>query len=1561
MKKLVFAFFILGLNISLFAGQSNNSNFISGPTVAPAATYSTLANSYSSYPNPTAFTDVNILNTVGVMIDHSSLVYQASRLDYTFNLRLTKYNPALTSTVQDISLQVVYDRSDPTAYKDQNIFSFNGNVRIDVQILSIIDNATGNPVSNPADIFMVRTEINIERYYPFTYTAAPSSLVIIPVSGTSLYQYNVSWSPQVGAEEYDIEWTWVNTYTSAYGSFSTAGLFYDFRNNSSRARTSATLFNISNIFDEGVLVVRVRGIGRNPSDWSRQVFGAWSVPLDKAPVNSLPVSTYVTVSAHQAALNWQYSVTYSEEGKKKESVSYFDGTLRSRQSVSKSNTTNEVIVAEIYYDYQGRKGLESLPVPTMDQSPEMRFYPAFNVNNALQAYSRNDFDKDSPDSCDGNTGPFHNSQGAGNYYSQLNALNVATSDDRFNAFLPEANGFPFIRTEYTPDNSGKVRRQGGLGPDHQLGSGHESRYYYGKPLQFELDRLFGNEAGYSRFYKKDMVIDQNGQVNISYKDPAGKVIATALAGDAPDATNELPSFAGAATAVEADLLEKEASGKSETNRLNLEGDALVFNSGYLVTEAGMHTFSYQVTAPAYTDDCLNTGICFDCTYDLTIRITDDCGKVLAERTEYIGSPQLDNSCSVVAYSTTASPLALSLAVGNYQVFKELRINKAALDYYLEEMMDPSQSCFKSKTEFIAEEMAAIDYSGCEVTCDQCVEQLGTRDEYVLRGLGTERDWELAYERCIEPCADESKCQTLFRLMLADVSPGGQYAEWYDTSTARMNTSAFPLSIFNANNYLPDVSSSVAYWKNPVHITYGTGYYRENGTRAAIPIAELQPGVYYPEVTATFSGSDGQLYAYPEHLVKESDFILYWENSWAYSLVLYHPEYCYYEWCGSNDSKNLNNLSSEDFDNILINTDSKSQADYLNIYASPGSINNLLDQDPYFNNGGRGASQKALMAVILNSSDLGYTGYSIFQIAALSSRCPGFYATGTLPSGCTAYGTGTDSNVFNAEWVNFRNLYLAEKLKLQEKAAHAWVRTNCSKGVNTCIGQTSYNPYTDGITGWEFPGILNDATKICSDITSYLYSTKVKRFVAPREMEGMTKAVTDFNLFYLTGQCPEAVHLQSFLNQTAIDGNLLNNVNLEHKLYFPQDLYKRINFANCTTSNGICSTYTAYTYTPTLTGNKLQIQFKDPVTNTFSTCTIELELPTGYNYSQVKVLKDLLPDDLTADPKDFQITAMVDHDGNVTTPLRDIVLHGKSCFEISGCAFETDCQPNDFATDLLRLMNFLRNGSGNQLLSSSPVNLESAPYDAYVTDAIKNMMTPITGNRRWVLNSNKFYLYSTSSSDNLEIEFLAFDPSLTYSDLYKIVYFATIKPDPNDPHGFYLVAYYNHDGDTLTDPRPLTIKGRINFTNTAFDNIRVLGDCNPQVPDFCKSPQHLTKNHLEPFLNRLVVSPLGSTTNLSAIGEWTKLLQGQLGTGSYKIGAAQLYYDSIVYDIISDEFTPGTFKTICKLKLYRIDPYFNNRYDFANIVKLRSSRSRTLLPTSAVYSAKGEDCCRRGWH
>ncbi len=211
--------------------------------------------------------------------------------------------------------------------------------------------------------------------------------------------------------------------------------------------------------------------------------------------------------------------------------------------------------------------------------------------------------------------------GAAKYYSPQNQ-NV---NNGFNKFIPDAKGYPFTETKYTQDNTGRISAQSGVGPHHQLGQtdmldgttvNHETKYYYGTADQEDLDALFGTEAGNYTHYFKNMVRDANGQYSVSYIDMHGRTIATALAGTPANTSLDiLPS--NLSRVITKKLL--------DSNNNIIKGNAIESIKNLVVTKSGSHYFNYSLAPESLQlADCNSTNICYDCLYDLTITVTDNC-------------------------------------------------------------------------------------------------------------------------------------------------------------------------------------------------------------------------------------------------------------------------------------------------------------------------------------------------------------------------------------------------------------------------------------------------------------------------------------------------------------------------------------------------------------------------------------------------------------------------------------------------------------------------------------------------------------------------------------------------------------------------------------------------------------------------------------------------------------------------------------------------------------------------------------------------------------------------
>jgi hypothetical protein len=549
------------------AAKLNFTNSLSGSAIlvsSPVVSFTEQENFFTSLPSTPGFVNASVKNRVSVGVDHSSLNYVGTAYHYRYKLRVESWdnNVSLPTSSTDIYLSVEYNPSGSSNFRDISTFSFVDGHKVKVSVLEIYDYNTSSNITNPPDNMKITIDIDIERYYDFNPSSTITTITQLgnDLNGDSkVDQLNLSWSGISGAEEYELEWTYVDDYDVALATPKTlSSIAWNFKGDNTRVTVASTNYKINLTYDRGYIIYRIRGVGRHTYNPKIPIYGSWNKPESgiNPSTGSGCTSCYFNVEEHEDKLNWQYTGTFAEEGKKKEVMGYFDGSLRSRQTVTINNSDNNAIAGESYYDYQGRKAVDALPVPTGNSA--LGYNPNFNVNVSLNRYSKLDFDLDGSDSCHSTVGPMSNTSGSGKYYSSSNPNNTGN-----NAFIPDAEQYPFSQVEYTPDNTGRIRRMGGVGPDHQLNSNHETQYFYGQPTQWELDRLFGSEVGYNNHYKKNMVVDPNGQISISYLDMHGRVVATALTGESP--TNVTSINTNEAVNVTVDLFSKDDNGKSLNN------------------------------------------------------------------------------------------------------------------------------------------------------------------------------------------------------------------------------------------------------------------------------------------------------------------------------------------------------------------------------------------------------------------------------------------------------------------------------------------------------------------------------------------------------------------------------------------------------------------------------------------------------------------------------------------------------------------------------------------------------------------------------------------------------------------------------------------------------------------------------------------------------------------------------------------------------------------------------------------------------------------------------------
>jgi photosystem II stability/assembly factor-like uncharacterized protein len=1169
---------------SLFAGKEKMNarlkaaNFVVGQSVAvtdnkfPNVTIGGTAVIKSSVARITLGLDNTILN----------LNYLGNANTYLkVGVKITTSNASgvLTSQVKEITLN--HNATGLTTNRSNVIVK---NAHSVIARILYFKNSSNVIVASPlipSNIFL-DTEIETERYYPLNVTTlvAPNHFY-----NASTNELEVYWNNITGAEEYELEYTYVNnidassqsyTYTpttanpnaflpAIINNIAATSLAFTFNNNATRIRTSKNNFKISLNYNRGLIVYRVRTVGKLISNTNLEVFGNWTLNQPQTQLSlTLPSGFndfYVIPTGHEENKNWQATTTFAEEGKKKDVIGYFDGSNHKRQTVTRSNTENVSLVGETMYDSQGRPAITVLPSPASNYSSKLNFFENFNqsATQPLVAglhipYSRLDFETTNTLTCPVPAGamytgaPATNANGASVYYSNNNQ-NLQNQ----NAYIPDAKQYPFTHNVYAPDNTGKVKYQSGVGDNHKISSGHETKNVEGDPDQEDLDKLFGSEAGYAEKYKKNMTIDANGQISVSYLNTEGKVVATALAGNPPTNVNALSNLN---VYPKSSKYMDYSSGNYTSVNLAANG-ALTFNKKILPDITGTYNFFYDITVPQYTDPCISN-FCYDCAYDLEIKIVDECGAVVYSKTATVGQP-INYTCGTPIYfsSTGFTPAfnALLTAGKEYNLSKVLTINNTAMNQYLNHYIDTlNNTCIKKPSYFNSLAFADVDFSGCNMSCAACSTKV--EQYYVLHNninatiVGnpaydpnyiymSPAQRQQAIDKCLKPCKPASLCETEFETMLQDMRPMGQYAQYTVTGTT-YNASIFDLSIFNSLNHLristiyggptatngtpfvPYDISKQSFWRNPEYYNVNTHnfsspdvavptafhYFDANGNISKIRLVQLPGGAYYPNVvsntplTNSIVPSTGALgvytdnigpWTYPANLADLKDFISAYSNnqSWAYSLVKNHPEFNYFLDCDRQSNPAYSNsvpgrpvnYTSEQFDIDLRLANTLAEANgatginvgnskWGNVSSNGNAINDLINDDPYFNVNGAGASLKSTFSARL--SNYQGSGITIKQI------CAQMYSSGQMyyaPSSCTAAvlfgGTSLVCNsvtyiiptaALDEMWKSYREMYITEKQRFITEQSH---QAACNPGggslpknnyFNGAIGDQNFTPF-----------------------------------------------------------------------------------------------------------------------------------------------------------------------------------------------------------------------------------------------------------------------------------------------------------------------------------------------------------------------------------------------------------------------------------------------------------------------------------------------------------------------
>lgn len=919
--------------------------------------------------------------------------------------------------LKNISLEVNYDTTRGSTYQGIAYYKFKDAHSVKITVNKITSPQWGSKI--PA-IFRIKNEIFIERLYTLqtrepaktvdSYSSLEPSLsaknAIAGIAGinsigrTDIHgqQQTINWDGSTPAfPQYDFEWTFYDD-NSLIGSkisngtftFSEDELNAVFTNNSSRVTVSLPAYQLNVIYNKGWVFHRVRGIRYDDISGERTE-GAWSY-AGSYNYNGNLFGLFRS-DGHEEFLNWQYNVSFAEEGKRKEVVSYFDGSLRNRQSVTlnNDNTGSRTIVQENIFDALGRAAVNILPAPTEETS--IHYFNAFN-RSAVSGATYNYTDIETPGNCIKEPFAMRTTSGAPQYYSSANPKrDDNTNQFYFTKYIPDAQGYPFAVTSFTPDNTGRIRAQGGTGPTLQPGKSnaddHTTKFFYGKPQQDELDRLFGNEAGNASHYLKNMVADANGQTSVSYINASGKTVATALTGKRPDNLQALPSYQLKNTPFITTLADRDNIVRDAANL------SLSYSGTFLAAATGTFTLKYEFTPLSLQVlyGVQNEKICADCYYDLLINVTDNCGNAI----------QSVKQEAVFTEKTTCNPAPtkqqgqLPVTIqqpGEYNISYQLTLSRKAIEFYVNQYLVQNIS-LKKEIDFQRDDIHKIDVSECFNNCETCLADLGTEQNFVARITNilqqqdniTAGDGDITwmkgfYKQLLDECnlmqqgcgKTELPCEEQTLQLKEDVTPGGQYM-LYDAATNRFIERDINVFLKNLN--------------------------------------ALTTNVTIKGVTKPFSQ------------FSETDIITNWQDAWADILLPYHPENknnCFIADCGKNAESDL-------YDTRFLNTEDALLA-RSRLYWFGDDFISVVNNDPYFKTGAEGASKKA---TFLNSlKNYKGTGNDIMNFVRWSVYCQDKNADGNYPAQITACPRSVSCNREQDEWALFKVLYYSAKQEIKDK-------------------------------------------------------------------------------------------------------------------------------------------------------------------------------------------------------------------------------------------------------------------------------------------------------------------------------------------------------------------------------------------------------------------------------------------------------------------------------------------------------------------------------------------------
>lgn len=696
--------------------------------------------------NPTTWRDEFLLKSnvtiVKFYVDHFNTITKyltpVSYNSYHLLFQIKGYTNPLDTTIftsNSDTLTINYNNSATNApFQDINLKKYSNFYKVELTINGIYEDVGGSLV--PATLsdaalrnFRIEASITTQRYDKKEYgSGAPATLPIITMTPYVTDNYlDLSWAFSTGPVtpiSYELEWTYLDNYnvSPAGGIMSPltpSSLYYNFQSNNTKVWLDKSSYRIPLIYSSGYIVYRVRAVRPDSLLFKYPIYGDWSIPGgDFGHLSDLtPGSAYFQISKPYTAdsLNWQYTTSFAEGGKYKNVASFYDGLLKNRQSITRFNSSlDKLIVTNNIYDFEGRLSIKTLPAPVDKTSFDFQHNVDLNVITHLP-YKAADFDTGlfnynvipsfAPDAL------------ASKYYSNQNPDTLL----RYQKFIPNAQGYPFVQTIFEPGYNDRVSAQGGAGRTLQIGDANYILNSYVDVDQPVINSLFGPNIGWSSFYTKTISRDPNQQRSMVIKDYHGKQLASALIGTGPSSATHALNRLNTANPISlrTDLL---APGPSKQTTDYLAG-TITANTNYFSESQAVDTLQYFYNFTPFSTPCPGKYLSVQGHYHTSV--TDQFGNELTAQDNILGTNGVVSSATPYSYTGPISTFPVD--IGPYHVNKTLSfapsdINNVLNDFFAGAMT----SCLLTEPYFVRQSVEKVEFP-CKGTpvdplddSDECV-------------------------------------------------------------------------------------------------------------------------------------------------------------------------------------------------------------------------------------------------------------------------------------------------------------------------------------------------------------------------------------------------------------------------------------------------------------------------------------------------------------------------------------------------------------------------------------------------------------------------------------------------------------------------------------------------------------------------------------------------------------------------------------------------------------------------------------------------------------------------